>query len=209
MPWAHPYAYPAYDVEDFEHEVERRSGEQFPDELDQYVTDQDVLGFTDIAAWQRQMNTLKQVPVSVAHVLVRNGLSAISHAQSLARSRSLPGGTTRTNVARALKEHEARLATERDPNVMYAGGDDLKKQVLAAYIEDNAAEEGAGQASAAWSQMWSEIGVAIAALPVTVAEQVNKTAGALLGMPVWVLGVGALGILGVAGYAFAKAKGSR
>jgi hypothetical protein len=168
-----------------------------------------VLGAVDVATWQRQMNTLKQVPVSVAKILLKSGRDAITRAKSIAAANNLPGGGARDNTAWKLQWHAETLSKLSDPNAMYSSGEDLKKWVLAAYVEANAAEEGALWIAAAWSQMWSEIGAAIANLPKIIAQKINEAAGELLGMPVWIVALGGLGILGVAAYAYAKAKGSR
>lgn len=167
----------------------------------------DLLGAVDTGAWQRQMNTLKQVPVSVARILLRDGNDAIARAQTIASSKKLPGDTARSNVAWKLKWHEEALAKETNPHAMYASGDDLKKWCLAAYVEANAAEEGALWIGQAWSKMWNEIGAAIAALPAAIASKVNETAGALFGMPGWVVGLGALSIIAIGAGIYASTVG--
>jgi hypothetical protein len=168
----------------------------------------DVLGAIDTGAWQRQMNTIKQVPVSVARIMLRSGQDAITRAQAIAAANNLPGDTARQNVKWKLAWHAESLANQKDPNAMYSSGDDLKKWALAAYVEANAAEEGAYWIAQAWSAMWSEIGAAIRALPVQIAQEVNKTAGALLGLPIWAIVVGAVGVvgLGVAVYSGVRAS---
>jgi hypothetical protein len=167
----------------------------------------------DIAAWQRQMNALKQVPVSVARILVKGGLGAIAHAQNMSQQPwyrpNLPGEQSRAGVASKLKTHEEQINKIPDQYEMYSNGDDLKKQVLAAYVEENAAEEGRGWAEAAWSQMWNEIAVAIAALPATIGRKINETTSGLLGIPGWAVGLGAVGLVGLLGYVYVStiAKG--
>lgn len=154
----------------------------------------------DIAAYQRQMNTLKQVPASVAQILLGSGTQAITQANALAALRKLPGQAARDNVMWKLRWHQEQLAPRVDlrPETIYAHGDDLKKWVLAAFVEANAAEEGATWVATAWGRMWNEIAAAIARLPVAIATQVNQTAGALFGMPLWMVALGAVGVAGVA-----------
>ena len=168
----------------------------------------DVFGMVDTGAWQRQMNTLKQVPVSVAKIMVRSGSDAIARAKAIAAANSLPGGTARDNVGWKLQWHAEQLAKLTNLNAMYGSGDDLKKWVLAAYVEANAAEEGALWIAQAWTAMWSDIALALANLPKEVAKKVNETAGALLGMPFWIVAVAGLGIVGLGVYVYAKAVGT-
>lgn len=160
----------------------------------------EVVGGIDIAAYQRQMNTLKQVPASVAQILVGNATNALAQASGIAALKKLPGQTTRDSVMGKLKWHQEQLAPRADlrPETMYAHGDDLKKWVLAAFVECNAVEEGTSWVDGAWGRMWSEIGAALARLPVAVAAKVNETAGALFGIPLWAMALGALGVAGVA-----------
>ncbi len=154
----------------------------------------------DIAAYQRQMNTLKQVPASVAQIMLGSATQAITSAIARATALNLPGAQTRDNVMWKLRWHQDQLAPRADlhPETIYPHGDDLKKWVLAAYVEANAVEEGAGWITGAWSRMWSEIGAALARLPVAVAAKVNETAGALFGIPLWAMALGALGVGAVA-----------
>lgn len=161
---------------------------------------EEVVGAIDVAAYQRQMNTLKQVPVSVAQILVGNATNALAQASGIAALKKLPGQTTRDNVMWKLKWHQDQLAPRADlrPETMYAHGDDLKKWVLAAFVECNAVEEGTSWVDGAWGRMWSEIGAALARLPVAIAAKVNETAGALFGIPFWAMALGALGVVGVA-----------
>ena len=200
-PYAYARPYPYEDIDDyFEVLIPVAEGVNLAD-------DAEVLGAVDVGAWQHQMNALKQVPVSVARVMLSWGTRAIMQAISVASRVSLPGDTSRQNVLGKLRWHAAQLSAITDPYAMYVSGDDLKKWVLAAYVEGNAAEEGAATVATAWGRMWNEIGVAIAALPVQIAAKINETTGALLGVPGWVVGVSVLGILGLAAYTYTKAVG--
>lgn len=164
----------------------------------------------DIAAYQSQMNTLKQVPVSVAHILLTSGQNTINGALAKAKSSEsvftgpLPGGTARANCAAHLKWHQDELQKYTDQNAMYPNADDLKKWVMQSYIEANAVEEGATWIAGAWSQMWAEIGQAIKALPVTIAAKINETASSLLGLPTWGIGLAVLGFAGIIGYLYLR-----
>lgn len=196
---------PYYDGDDIDFEV-METFELAPDA-------DTVLGAIDVAAYEHQMNALKQVPVSVARILVRSGSAAITNAIATAKQPwykpNLPGETERNNVMWKLKWHDDALAKLTDGNAMYGSGDDLKKWVLAAYLDANAAEEGAAWIAPMWTQMWTEIGAAIAALPKAIAEKVNETAGALLGMPIWVIVLSGIGVLGVGVAVYAKARAAR
>jgi len=151
----------------------------------------------DVQEYVARMDSLKQVPVSVARVLCKNGGDVIYQATLLAIAKNLPGMSARKTATGKLRWHEGELSKLSDPNAIYSSGDDLKKWVLAAYVEANAVEEGLGWVSTAWGKMWNEIGAAIAKLPVQIAMQINETAGALLGVPGWAVGVAVLSIVGV------------
>jgi hypothetical protein len=165
----------------------------------------------DIGARQNEMNSIKQVPVSVAQALVKGGQTAIEGAilgskQPWYKS-DLPGETSRKNVQAHLQWHAFEIAKlAGTPNAMYKSGEDLKKYTMLAFQESNAVEEGAAYLDKAWTSMWSEIAAALAALPKEVAKKVGEVASGLLTglMPVWgwaLLGVGVLGTL-IAGLYF-------
>jgi hypothetical protein len=179
----------------------------------------------DVGALQDQFNTLKQVPVSVANILVKNGTDAINHAISVANSKhsiitgDFPGGSDRAIALGKMQWHANNLLSFTDPNAMYPSGDDLKKSVLSAYMESNAADEGAAWIENSWNQMWSDVKAAIAALPqeakaaVTatssyVGDLVHSAASSLVesatGVPIWAWAVGGAAILGIAGFAAYK-----
>lgn len=159
------------------------------------------------------MNTLKQVPVSVAHILLSSGQKTINDAITKAASLgsvftgTLPGGSARSNCAAHLKWHETELQKYTDLNVMYPNADDLKKWVMQSYVEANAVEEGASWIANSWSLMWSEIGKAISELPVAIASKINETASSLLGLPSWGIGLAVVGFAGIVGYLYLKPRG--
>ncbi|SRR5579862_145318 len=174
-----------------------------------------VMGVFDIAAEQKQMNTLKNVPVSAARELLKGGQAAIDEARSIAASKNLPGGGQRDNVYYHLKWHENELASMvLIPSSWYSGGEDLKKFVMMAFVEENAAEEGAGRAHDIWVQMWVDIGTAIAELPVEVAQGVSSAAQAVAQkvssavdtvetVSKWTIGIG-IGLAALLGFAVYK-----
>lgn len=185
----------------------------------------EIFGELDVGTLAQQFNTLKQVPVSVARILVKNGTDAINHANSVAQSKNsiitgpFPGGSDRAIVQGKLQWHANTLAGLSDPAAMYASGDDLKKVVTSAYIESNAADEGAAWISASWSQLWVDIKVAIAALPQQAAKLaaegakdvgsvINAAASNLIssatGLPTWVVVAGGAAVLGLVGFGVYK-----
>lgn len=165
-----------------------------------------VIGAYDLGQARKQMDSLKQVPVGAAHVFLRRGQQAVRKAMEVAAQYtlktgvSLPGDSTRNNVQGHLQWHADELAKGTlDQTAMYALGDDLKKWVLQAFIEQNAAEEGAGidVGGKAWSDfadMWAEIGAFVAKLPVSVATTIASIPAKMLeaatGIPVWAFWVG-------------------
>jgi hypothetical protein len=149
-----------------------------------------IIGMFDIQVEQRKMNDLKQVPVSVAKILLKNGQWAIDHAKTIALDKGLPGVGARDKVATAMTAHAVLLASASNPSAIYAGGDALKRDTMQAFIEANAADEGAAYLQSTWDAMWKEIGEAIKQLPVAVAKAVNQAASSLLGIPTWGIGVG-------------------
>lgn len=178
-----------------------------------------VIGGYDIAAWRKQMNELKQVSILMAQVLVARGQEAIDGAIKASKQpwykKDLPGETARNTVKGKLQWHADNLAKmapsawstyqqfQTDPDAFkkagaqlqafYPSGADLEKWVMQAFVEANAAEEGAAYLAAAWSAMWREIGAAIAALPAEAAKAVKGMAAGLK----WGLIIGG-SVLGVA-----------
>lgn len=164
-----------------------------------------MIGMYDIASAQHQMDTLKQPTVRAALALLKGGQTAINQAIATADAQGLPGPTERKNVQAHLQWHANALAkVANQPNTIYASGDDLKKYVMAAFIDANAVEEGAAYLNAAWDQMWQEIAAAIAALPAEVRHVVTTAAGSLVegatGIPLWGWGLMAAGLVAGVGY---------
>jgi hypothetical protein len=158
------------------------------------------VGLVDISAQQKQMNTLKQVPVSVALILLHNGQDAIDHARATASKDNLPGTSARDAVYWKLKWHEAELAKGGASSEMYGSGADLKKYVMEAFVEANAAEEGAAWIEGAWNKMWQEIGRAVAALPAQVRQAVATAVSSITGVPIWAWAIGGTLVVGLVGY---------
>lgn len=165
-------------------------------------------GGFDIAAAQKKMNELpKKITIRIAQALLRAGQGAIEGALAIAAKKNLPGGAARKNVQDHLGWHAKKIhemaSVGASPNAFYDPGQDLAKYVVMAFIEANAAEEGAAYLTAAWSRMWQEIGQAIAALPADIRKVVTSSVGGLIqtitGLPVWawaLLGIGTLAGLG-------------
>lgn len=166
------------------------------------------IGTYDLNAATQQMNTLKPVHVSVARALLKGGQSAINQANQIAHggtfSRDLPGQGARDKVYWGLDWHQKELAKRTDPTAIYEPGEDLKKFVLQAFIETNASEEGRTWQNAAWDQMWTEIGQAIADLPAKVAAIPGEVVKKVTGIPLWAWGLGALTLIGLVGFATYK-----
>ncbi len=176
----------------------------------------DMIGMEDITARKRQMNNLKPVTVGIAKILVKYGQQAIAKAIEGAKQpwyrADLPGDTARNTALWKLRWHADTLAKAgADQNATYAPGDDLKDWVMQAFIEQNAVEEGNAAAAqmwtlawSDWSSMWSEIAVALAALPKkllqTLATLPGKAFEAATGVPSWAFYVGAVALTGLVGY---------
>lgn len=175
----------------------------------------EVLGAFDLLLEQRKMNELRTVTLTVARSMVKYGLAVINQAISTADhtstgvfSSGLPGGTTRKNCQAHLQWHDNKLAqlTSAPNSTLYDSADDLKKWVMQAFIEANAVEEGAAAIISMWNDMWEEIAAAIAALPGDIAKKVKDVAWyATTGF--WI-GVGAVGLLGIAATVFAVRSGA-
>jgi hypothetical protein len=161
----------------------------------------EIIGYFDIASRQHELDSIKQVPVTIAQTLLATGIQVINQARQIASENKLPGGTARDNVFWKLQWHAAELAKlAATPNAFYASGADLKKWVMQAFVEYNAAEEGAEYLDSAWSAMWSEIKAKLAAMPAAVVSAVGDVVTAT-GLN-WVLwgGLAVVGLLGFATY---------
>lgn len=97
----------------------------------------------------------------------------------------------------AFKKAAAQISS------IYGSGEDLKKWVMEAFIEANAAEEGGAAIAKAWEAMWTEIAAALAALPKLIADQAGKVITSVAWYLKWTYwlaiagGVLALGLLGL------------
>ena len=184
-----------------------------------------VIGAFDIQQSQRQMDTLKQVTVGIAKVLVKRGqqvanetilqakgVSTAADALAVATSggvtSDLPGITSLKNTLGHLNWHANALAKLSDASAIYSSGDDLKKWTMQAWIDANSVEEGRERQQEIWTEMWVEIGDAVAKLPAKLAKAVAAIPGQLIeavtGIPVWVWIVGGVTILGLVGFGVYK-----
>lgn len=153
----------------------------------------------DITERSRAFRELKQVPVSVARIMLANGQKAIDWARTQGVAKKLPNATPRDNCYWKLQWHVGMLGKNLDPQSMYEHADDLKKWVMQAYVEANAVEEGSTYIEKLWFDMWAEIRAEIAKLPVAVVSQI----GHALGIPPWALWTGGamlVGLVGLIGY---------
>ena len=157
-----------------------------------------LIGLIDIQSSQRRMNELKPVTLAVARALLSSGQEVIAKAVSVAKQpwyrSDLPGESARNKVYGKLQWHAAQLGAQHDdPNtVMYASGDDLKKWVMQAFIEQNASDAGAEAAAwleIKWNAMWEKIAAALASIPRQVrAALISAASGtieAVTGLPLW------------------------
>lgn len=203
---------PYMDVDDFVDPMERVD----PGILGTHILGAyEVLGMFDIQAAQKKMNALpKQITVRMAQALLKGGLEAIDGAIALAKQKNLPGGTARNNVAAHLHWHGEKILTMvgGSPNAFYDPGQDLAQWTMRAFVEANAAEEGAAYLDAAWTQMWVEIAKAIEALPKQIRDAVMKTAGGFIegvtGLPVWAWLLIIVGGTALVGYIAVKLIGA-
>lgn len=159
----------------------------------------------DIAAETQKMNSLKQVPVSVAQVLLRNGQGAINHAMQSAKANNLPNQNTLSTNYYKLAWHQSELAKyAATPFALYPSADDLKKWVLEAFINSNATDVGAAWINDGLQKMWSEIRTAIAALPAAARAAVSSAIENITGVPTWAFAVGGVAVVSLVGYAVYK-----
>lgn len=164
-----------------------------------------IVGAFDIATEQRRFNDLKQTPVSVAQILLSNGQSAINRAMQLAKDKNLPNQNTLNTNYYKLQWHQTELAKyAATPAAIYPSGADLQKWVMEAFINSNATDDGAAWIGTAWSAMWADIGRAIAALPTQVRKAVVTAVEGVLGVPMWALIAGGIGVIGLVGYGVYK-----
>lgn len=187
--------------------------------LDSLGDDVVVIGATfDLQAMRRKMDAAKVVSLDMARELLKGGQKAIDAARQLAKDHDLPGGTARDNVYWKLQWHADQLAKLLSPATqralvgadatapqLYGSADDLKKWVLEAFIEQNAAEEGVGTQAAmtygqGWDDMWYLVDKEAAKLPTAVRAGVGKFVEAATGIPVWLWAIGGAIVVGLVGY---------
>ena len=173
-----------------------------------------VVGAFDFNVEQKKMYQLKVVPVSVAQALLQGGQAAIDGAIQGAKQpwykADLPGDNSRANVKGKLQWHANALAPlANTPNAIYASGPDLQHWVLMAFRESNAVEAGAVYIDAAWKQMWTDIAVALKALPAEIRKAVGDIVQLTTGLPVWGWALAATGVLVVLGGAIYAALNSK
>jgi len=157
-----------------------------------------LVGEYNITTAQRQMNTIKQVTVAIGRAMLRGGQKVAAETIATAHGglfqSELPGITSLKNTQGHLQWHADALAKLSDPTAIYASGDDLKKWCMQAFIDANAVEEGRARQEQIWTDMWTEIGAALAALPAEVAKAVVALPGkmfeAITGIPSWAFWVG-------------------
>lgn len=167
-----------------------------------------IVGAYDIQQSQRQMNTLKAITVSIARALVKHGLQVadetIKQAEGGFFTKALPNLQTLKNARAHVQWHADKLAGMPDPTAMYADGEDLKKWVMEAFINANAVEEGRSRQEEIWTEMWTEIGDALAKLPAKIVKMVAALPGQILeavtGIPVWAFYVGGSVIVCLLGF---------
>ncbi len=167
-----------------------------------------VLGAFDIQMKQREMNGLKQVTVGVAQALLSGGQRAIARARQLASKYAFPADNVR-DIDEAhwkLQWHQGAIAGQAaTPQALYGHGEDLKKWVVQAFIEANAAEEGAGTIEGMtigqmWVDMWTIIRKELAKLPAAMRKAVSDTVEWWTGIPLWAWALGGAALVGVVGY---------
>jgi len=157
-----------------------------------------LVGEYNIQSSQRQMNTIKQVTVAIGRAMVKGGQKVASETIASAEGgwlqKELPGVTSLKNTQGHLQWHADAIAKLSDPTAIYASGDDLKKWCMQAFIDANAVEEGRARQEQIWSDMWTEIGAALAALPAAVAKTIVSLPGkafeAVTGIPSWIFWIG-------------------
>lgn len=157
---------------------------------------------------------LKVVSLAQAREMLAGGQEAIRQAKEIAKETwtkpALPGETSRDNVFWKLDWHDKKLAEMRQGsvNAVYPHGDDLKKWVLAAYSEWNAAEDGRGESERVAGKRLDDLGRRIAELPGVAVEAIRQLPGKVVesatGLPLWAWSLLAVGGVGLLGYGVVK-----
>jgi hypothetical protein len=116
------------------------------------------------------------------------------------------------NVAAHLQWHADKLSMMQwgiPSDYVYDSGEDLKKWTMQAYIEANAAEEGAAYLEQSWNAMLAEIQQKLAAIPKAVRDAALAAASgafeAVTGVPLWAIILGGVAVAGIGGYVYYKA----
>lgn len=193
------YVYPEY----YGYDVLLEDDEELADKIAKKVAEQQWaagthVGAYDIQSAQRQMNTLKDVTVAIARVMVKHGervaLETIALASGGTFDRSLPGITSLKKTLGHVQWHENNLIQYSDPAQIYPNSADLKKWVMQSFVDANAVEEGRATQEAVWNAMWAEIGAELAKMPKKIVQTIVKLPGqaleAVTGVPSWVWWVG-------------------
>ena len=147
------------------------------------------------------LNSIKQMPVGVARILLSGAQQAYNQAASIIAAANLPRPAGFVNTGGKLKWHTDTLATMTDPQAVYAPGNDLKQWVSEAYTALDVADYGASRAG--WSTTWSKVADYVAALPKAIAAQVGNVLATAETAAKWGLGI-TLGVVGLLGYAAYK-----
>lgn len=169
----------------------------------------EVLGAFDVQLKRREMVGLRVVTISIAQALLGGGQRAIDLARQLAQKYSFPTDNVK-DIDKAhwkLKWHEAEIAKQAaTPQALYSHANDLKEWVIQAFIEANAAEEGAwtheGMTVAQmWTDMWYVVQKELAKLPEAIRRGVSAGVYAVTGVPMWAWIVGGTAFVGLLGFA--------
>ncbi len=165
------------------------------------------VGAFDIQAEQRRMNGLKNVSVDQARALLKGGQIAIDQARKIIKDKNLPNKTPAENVYYKLQWHADALKRAGAPTSLYGSSEDLKTWAMRAFIEEDAAEFGAGMADANWNALWSDMGdraLAAAMIPAAAAQTAANTVKTLTTIPPWAWILGGTAVTGLVGFGLYK-----
>lgn len=120
----------------------------------------EVVGAYDLGVWRRQMDSLKQVPVAVALVLLKYGQQAIDYANRTAAivdlaqaqipfTEKLPGATRRAEVTGKLRWHKDELA-KLTPSALSLALTANNPEALKANVAKMSATYGSGKDEKEW-----------------------------------------------------------
>lgn len=187
----------------------------------------DVLGMADLATITDNLQALTPITIDVARTLCKSGQDVIGAAiakaipdasafpsayQAAATAEgTLPGGTERKEVQDALALHASSLSRYDDKNAAYPWGQDLKTQVIKAYVDANSVDEGAAYITAAYNAMWAEIQGKLRAMSkealATATAATADMVSAATGVPTWAWAVGGAAVVGILGFIAYKLAG--